>query len=93
MKSPPYLTIGAITFAIAILIALARFPAEPRQTQFEPLQWRQLLRAPGCRFALLAQFCYVGAQVGAWSFFIDFAKETDYKQVPRYDIAGSILAR
>jgi MFS transporter, FHS family, L-fucose permease len=90
----PYLTIGVIAFAVAASIALTRFPAESRQVQAEPVHWRELLKAPGFAFALLAQFCYVGAQVGAWSFFIDFAKETVPSLQDRsaaYFLSGSLL--
>src|SRR3546814_6559471 len=34
-----------------------------------------LLLEPALAGAVIAQFFYVGAQVGVWSFFIDFVKE------------------
>ncbi len=77
----PYLLIGAVAFVIAGAIAIARFPAEPRAAKSEPVHYRKLLQTQAFAGAFLAQFCYVGAQVGTWSFFIDFAKDT----VPRLE--------
>jgi FHS family L-fucose permease-like MFS transporter len=77
----PYLLIGAVAFAIAGAIAFAHFPAEPRAGKSEPVHYRKLLQTRAFAGAFLAQFCYVGAQVGTWSFFIDFARDT----VPRME--------
>ena len=77
----PYLLIGAVAFVIAGAIALAHFPADPRVAKSEPVHYRKLIRTRAFAGAFLAQFCYVGAQVGIWSFFIDFARDT----VPRME--------
>ena len=77
----PYLLIGAVAFAIAGAIALVPFPAEPHVGTTEPVHYRKLIQTPLFTYAVLAQFCFVGAQVGTWSFFIDFARDT----VPRME--------
>jgi len=50
--------------------------------------YRELLRYPHFLLAVLAQFCYVGAQVGTWSYFIQYVQ--DYTHMPE-KIAGYFL--
>jgi len=78
MVQGPYLCVGALMCGLALVIALTRFPivantgAGRRHTlkdAFAALRHRQL------RYAIVAQFFYVGAQVSVWSFFIDFTKD------------------
>jgi MFS transporter, FHS family, L-fucose permease len=72
----PYLLIGIVAFAIAILIAATRFPAENRSNARQPVSYGSLFRQRKFTAAVAAQFAYVGAQVAVWSFFIDFVKDT-----------------
>lgn len=74
----PYLVLGLAMCALALVIAFTPFPtlatrsATPGRTvsgAFAVLRHSQLRRA------IIAQFFYVGAQVGVWSFFIDFTKD------------------
>ncbi len=54
-------------------------------------RWRlypRLLQYPSFLFAVAAQFCYVGAQVGTWSYFIQYAQ--DYTHVSE-KTAGYLL--
>ena len=82
----PYLSIAALVVVIASLVALTRFPPAARGS----LQGMSQDRAQGNRprvslsglfrhrsftWAIIAQFFYVGAQIGVWSYFIDFTKE------------------
>ena len=74
----PYLVLAAVVLSLAVIIYLTPFPsiegeaeAEPR----EPGQFGFLLRRKRLRAAVFAQFLYVGAQVGIWSYFINFAQE------------------
>jgi FHS family L-fucose permease-like MFS transporter len=72
----PYVAIGLCVCLLAIVIARTAFPAIERPLAeravrrgfFSVLRHRRLI------WAVVAQFFYVGAQVGIWSFFIDFAK-------------------
>ena len=87
----PYLSIAALVVVIASLVALTRFPPAARGSlQGMPQNNRAQDRAQGDRprvslsglfrhrsftWAIIAQFFYVGAQIGVWSYFIDFTKE------------------
>ena len=76
----PYLVIAAVVFTWAVLVCLNRFPAAALQSpsvgEGQPL-WtaiRALLRRSRFTFGVTAQFFYVGAQVGIWSFMIRYAQ-------------------
>jgi FHS family L-fucose permease-like MFS transporter len=93
---PPYMAIGAVVLLWAFLIYRTPFPAvagaqstsseEPRGS------YRELLRYPHFLLAVLAQFCYVGAQVGTWSYFIQYLQ--DYTSLPEktagYFLTGTL---
>ena len=71
----PYVVLGAITFTMLMLIVATRFPksletAEDEAT--EPRRLGSLLRRPHFLMAIVAQFAYVGAQVGTWSYLIPY---------------------
>lgn len=89
---PPYLAIGTVVLLWALLIARTGFPAiatAPPSTGNEPKgSYAALLRYPHFLFAVLAQFCYVGAQVGTWSYFIQYVQ--DYTHMPE-KTAGYLL--
>jgi MFS transporter, FHS family, L-fucose permease len=75
----PYLAIGLFVLAWAGLIAITRFPraAVAANTAEEGgglSDIGALLKRPRYLFAVLAQFFYVGAQVGVWSFLIRYAQ-------------------
>lgn len=78
----PYLVIAAVVLAWAAVIALTRFPAEaekPQRAEAEGEQQgrlRDLLKHPRFLFGVVAQFFYVGAQVGVWSYTIRYAERT-----------------
>ncbi|MDZ4364822.1 L-fucose:H+ symporter permease [Brevundimonas sp.] len=73
----PYLVIGLIVVAWALLILFTRFPAlrddvdEPSSVSGGGLG-AALSHRP-LRMAVIAQFFYVGAQVGVWSYLIRYA--------------------
>lgn len=74
----PYLVLGALALLWAIMIACTRFPAfmERREAVAENSgNWRDLWQKPHFLLAVLTQFMYVGAQVGTWSYFIQYAKD------------------
>ncbi|HEV2443912.1 MAG TPA: L-fucose:H+ symporter permease [Steroidobacteraceae bacterium] len=75
----PYVAIGIVVLALALLILITRFPAvheshEPRTR--EAARWRELRGRWRFFFAVAAQFFYVGAQVGVWSYLIRYAEGT-----------------
>jgi MFS transporter, FHS family, L-fucose permease len=72
----PYLVLGGLVLFWAILIALTPFPHagldfshDTRAHDTSKSLWKRKHFA----FAVPAQFLYVGAQVGVWSFFIAYA--------------------
>ncbi len=74
----PYLVLGALALIWAVLIAVTRFPAfvKAREASAEAGgNWRDLLHKRHFLFAVVTQFMYVGAQVGTWSYFIQYAKD------------------
>src|SRR3546814_856694 len=77
MVQMPYLTLAGIVICIGIAIALVRLPriSHDRASAGTLPGLRSVLREPALAGAVIAQFFYVGAQVGVWSFFIDFVKE------------------
>jgi MFS transporter, FHS family, L-fucose permease len=93
----PYLVLGCLALGWAIALAFTRFPrfiAERESAAETRGNWRALLREPHLLFALLALFLYVGAQVGTWSYFIQYAQE--YAHVPErtagYLLTGTLAA-
>ena len=77
----PYLIVAAIVLAWAVLVAITKFPAQaqaPAPDDPDQLSMRQSIAALASRrhflFGVMAQFFYVGAQVGIWSFMIRYAQ-------------------
>jgi FHS family L-fucose permease-like MFS transporter len=78
---PTYVGLGLVLLALALLLSRTRFPST-QSTLLDAgpgtAQQRNLLqivaRYPQLRFAIIAQFFYVGAQVGTWSNFIPYIK-------------------
>jgi MFS transporter, FHS family, L-fucose permease len=72
----PYFILGLCVCLLALLIAQTRFPAieRPLAERATHRPFFSVLRHRRLRWAVVAEFFYVGVQVGIWSFFIDFAK-------------------
>ncbi|GHH53856.1 L-fucose:H+ symporter permease [[Pseudomonas] boreopolis] len=74
----PYLTIGIVVVLWAVLIACVKFPAthgEAGAAATGRSQLGALLRNRLFVFAVVAQFFYVGAQVGIWSYLIRYLQD------------------
>jgi FHS family L-fucose permease-like MFS transporter len=75
----PYLVLGCVVLVAALLMARTRFPSAegPSQTvvSLEAGRFRNLLHYPHFLQAVVAQFFYVGAQVGTWSYFIQYVQD------------------
>jgi FHS family L-fucose permease-like MFS transporter len=88
----PYLVLGVLVLVWALLILRTHFPAVAgAHASFAATRdggYVRLLRYPSFLFAVIAQFCYVGAQVGTWSYFIQYAQ--DYTHVSE-KTAGYLL--
>jgi MFS transporter, FHS family, L-fucose permease len=74
----PYLVVGAVVLLWALLIAAVRLPvAEPDSGHRSGApRLRALLSNTNYLLAVSAQFFYVGAQVGIWSYLIRYAQQT-----------------
>jgi FHS family L-fucose permease-like MFS transporter len=72
----PYVLIAAMVLGWAVLVALAKFPPvdAPRGEQSQEGGLKGLVRFPRYWLGVLAQFAYVGAQVGSWSFLIRYTQ-------------------
>jgi FHS family L-fucose permease-like MFS transporter len=92
----PYLVLGAVAICWAVLILRTKFPSI--QTEHESGgdhgRFRELLRYPHFLWAVVAQFLYVGAQVGTWSYFIQYVQEYTHRpeKVGGYFLTGTLAA-
>jgi FHS family L-fucose permease-like MFS transporter len=93
---PPYLILGLLVLLWAFLIARTPFPAiaGARSVNDEGPRgsYRALLRYPHFLLAVLAQFCYVVAQVGTWSYFIQYVQDYTHQpeRIAGYFLTGSL---
>ena len=93
----PYLVIGAIALIWAFLILRTKFPSvqgEHENSAGDPGRFRELFRYPHFLLAVLAQFLYVGAQVGTWSYFIQYVQQYTHQpeKVAGYFLTGTLAA-
>jgi MFS transporter, FHS family, L-fucose permease len=74
----PYLVIGAVVLIWAGLIATVPLPVATSEREATPDagSLRSLVLNRNYRLSVLAQFFYVGAQVGIWSYLIRYAQQT-----------------
>src|ERR1017187_4284346 len=94
----PYLVLGSIVFLWALLIIRTRFPKVAGETTShaatEHGRFRDLFRYPHFVLAIVAQFFYVGAQVGTWSYFIQYVQDYTHQpeKVAGYFLTGTLVA-
>ena len=93
----PYLFLGSVAILWAILILRTKFPpiqSEHEDSREDHGRFRDLLRYPHFLFAVVAQFMYVGAQVGTWSYFIQYVQEFTHQpeKVAGYFLTGTLAA-
>lgn len=94
----PYLVVGGIAWVWAILLSRTKFPAFAEAKRADQAQEHSsvsgLFRYSHFVQAVLAQFLYIGAQVGTWSFFIQYVQ--DYtgqsEKVAGYFLTGTLVA-
>jgi FHS family L-fucose permease-like MFS transporter len=74
---PTYLTLAFIVLIIAFFVGRARFPKIETQggAGVEKGSFRALARYPHWYGAIVAQFFYLGAQLGTWSYLITFVQQ------------------
>jgi FHS family L-fucose permease-like MFS transporter len=93
----PYLVIGVVAILWAILILRTKFPAiqsEHESSAGDHGHFRELFRYPHFLWAVIAEFLYVGAQVGTWSYFIQYVQESTHQpeKVAGYFLTGTLAA-
>lgn len=72
----PYLGLSALLLFVAFLVAVTRFPASGTGARHgSKPSLAGVFAHRSFVWAIVAQFFYVGAQIGVWSYFIDFTKE------------------
>jgi len=94
----PYLVIGAVAILLAIVIGKTRFPAVSVESREGTLGaqghggYLELLQYPHFLLAIVAQFMYVGAQVGTWSYFIQYVQDSVHapEKVAGYFLTGTL---
>jgi FHS family L-fucose permease-like MFS transporter len=76
----PYLIIGIVVAVLAVIFLAVRFPAvdhgDAQATSGPAGGWRSLAGNRRYAAAVLAQFFFVGAQIGLWSYLIRYAQGT-----------------
>ena len=93
----PYPVIGVIALIWAVLILRTKFPSiqsEHENSEADHGHFRDLFRYPHFLLAVVAQFFYVGAQVGTWSYFIQYVQEYAHQpeKVAGYFLTGTLAA-
>jgi MFS transporter, FHS family, L-fucose permease len=93
----PYLALGAVAVFWALLIWRTKFPSiqsEHEASDRHHGHFRELFRYPHFLLAVLAQFMYVGAQVGTWSYFIQYVQDSTHQpeKVAGYFLTGTLAA-
>ena len=92
----PYLALGVLAVLWALLILRTKFP--PIQSEHEEGgdhgHFRELFRFPHFWMAVVAQFLYVGAQIGTWSYFIQYVQEYTHQpeKTAGYLLTGTLVA-
>ncbi len=91
----PYVVLGAVACVLAFLIWRTRFPAlrSDEEGAAQPGAMGRLLRNRHLMFAVVAQFFYVGAQVGTWSYFIQYVQQFtgQSEKMAGYFLTGTLV--
>lgn len=92
----PYMVLGAIAVFWALLILRTKFPSiqSEHETGGDHGHFRELFRFRHFWLAVVAQFMYVGAQVGTWSYFIQYVQEFTHEpeKIAGYFLTGTLAA-
>jgi MFS transporter, FHS family, L-fucose permease len=93
----PYLVLGAVALVLAGLIARTKFPVIQSEHEGEASEYGQVSDLLGQRhfvLGVIAQFLYVGAQVGTWSYFIQYVQDYTHEpeKVAGYFLIGTLVA-
>lgn len=96
---PPYMVVGAVILLWAFFIWRVKFPVELETGTKTKMDSKstdshghisKLFKYPHFVKGVIAQFFYIGAQVGTWSYLIPYVK--DYLQKPEKEAGYFLLA-
>ena len=99
----PYIFIGAVVLLIMVMIILKRMPTDTdiTTTKKPTTALRNLLHRRSYRDGVVAQFCYIGAQIACWSYIIQYGARIFIEEgmnegeagilAQKYNIAAMIL--
>jgi MFS transporter, FHS family, L-fucose permease len=93
----PYLVLGIVAVIWALIILRTKFPAiqsEHEESSGDHGHFSELFKYRHFLLAVIAQFLYVGAQVGTWSYFIQYIQEYVHQpeKVAGYFLTGTLAA-
>ena len=93
----PYIFLAAFAILWAFIIIRVRFPAfdiEKADNSESQGSFRDMLNFPHFWKGVLAQFFYVGAQVGTWSYFIPYVQDytSQTEKIAGYFLTGTLVA-
>jgi MFS transporter, FHS family, L-fucose permease len=93
----PYVALGVIAFVLAVVFFLKKFPqivAESTATQKSEGSFSDLLTKRHFLLAVATQFMYVGAQVGTWSYFIQYVQVYAHQtqKLAGFFLTGTLVA-
>ena len=93
----PYVVLGIVCVVWAIIILRTKFPAiqsEHEQSSEDHGHFSELFKYRHFLLAVVAQFLYVGAQVGTWSYFIQYVQEYAHQpeKIAGYFLTGTLAA-
>jgi len=92
----PYLVLGVVAVLWALLILRTKFPSiqSEHEAGGDHGHFFDLFRYPHFLLAVVAQFMYVGAQVGTWSYFIQYVQEFTHEpeKIAGYFLTGTLAA-
>ncbi len=94
----PYIVLGSVIFIWALLILMTKFPKIAEEAEPEVGRSRghaaELLHHPHFIKGVIAQFLYVGAQVGTWSYFIQYIQDYTHQpeKIAGYFLTGTLVA-
>ncbi|WP_158943160.1 L-fucose:H+ symporter permease [Granulicella sp. S190] len=95
----PYLALGGIAFALAMILMCTKFPAISNEHEAETSSENRgrlsdLLHNPRFMISVAVQFLYVGAQVGTWSYFIQYVETYAHQteKLAGFFLTGTLVA-
>jgi FHS family L-fucose permease-like MFS transporter len=83
-----YCVIGGVVFLVAILFLVSKLPEIKEEVSAEEdiaFEGKPLIKQKHFVYGVIAQFCYVAAQTGVFSYLINYV--TDVNQTPHFDVA------